>query len=58
MKILCPKCKGKKYVNDPAAFVFTLGIFPFLDWVTGGSDKDKITKDKCPTCEGKGSVIV
>lgn len=58
MKIVCPKCKGRGYINDIAAFVFTAGLFPLFDWITGGDDADKPTKDKCPKCKGKGSIRV
>lgn len=43
--IICPNCKGKKYVYDHMLGIFTLGMGYLM-----GRD------DVCPTCDGKGFI--
>lgn len=45
--MLCPTCKGKKYVYDHFLCVGTLG----LGYLMG---KDKT----CPNCDGKGFIKI
>lgn len=45
--IICPNCKGRKYVYDHMACCCTLG----LGYLMG---RDEI----CPTCDGKGFIKV
>lgn len=50
MKILCPKCKGRKTVIDGLAAACTVGLSLILKF-----DKDDGRKP-CPTCDGKGCI--
>lgn len=56
MYIVCSNCNGRKYVLDKAALVFTVGIFPLMDWLIGGPDSQKASKEKCHTCDGRGYI--
>jgi len=50
MKILCPKCKGRKTVIDVFDAVFTIGFSLIVKY-----DKDDGRK-LCPTCDGRGCL--
>jgi hypothetical protein len=45
--VICPNCKGKKYVYDHVLGVFTMG----MGYLLGPTDK-------CQTCVGKGFVVI
>lgn len=54
MKVLCPKCKGRGVVFDPAALLFTV-MLPFVLFCDAGDDSGP-SKRPCPTCGGKGKI--
>lgn len=45
--IICPNCKGRKYVYDHVQGVFTLGAGYLLG-----------RTEKCLTCKGKGFITI
>jgi DnaJ-class molecular chaperone len=45
--VICPNCKGKKYVYDHVLGVFTFG----MGYLMGRNDK-------CETCKGKGYILL
>ena len=46
MKVLCPKCKGRKTVVSIGLAIFTFGL-SLID------NRDQV-RDTCPNCKGKG----
>ena len=50
MKILCPKCEGRKTVLDAFANIVTLGLAILLD-------NKVVSRKKCPRCDGKGYLV-
>lgn len=53
--IICPKCRGRKTVFDPSSLMLTIGLplALMMEW-NEGPDKNSLTKQRCPTCDGEG----
>lgn len=55
MKVLCPKCKGRRVVFDPMSLFLTIGLpMALLAEADDDVNDNSVTKRRCPTCKGKG----
>lgn len=60
MEIICPNCKGHKYVFDKSSLASSVA-FPFIwgiETLMGDYDSRSITRKKCEICKGKGRVYL
>ncbi len=52
----CPKCDGTGYMTDRFLTVFTFGIVSAIEWLMDDRPENKMTKEPCNKCDGRGTI--